>query len=264
MATVLMSQGSKLYRGTKAGDGSITYAVISNLTNFSGPNLTRNEIDVTSLHSVEREYELGLKDNGDFTANMNVNLRDPVHRALLSDLDSSEKIPFKLLLSSGDFFLFEGLVKGLPLSGSVDAPVSTTLSIRITGATEWHFQDAKAVIVWDSTIEGAADTGAVTGTFVGDLAATALGTADGLVPKFATGTFTNGMHYRIENVPTGLTPAIARTSDTKITLSFTGTATDTTDTVDITLSLNDSMFAGSLLAADVAGTSKVKIGITFK
>lgn len=263
MAEVLMSQGSKLYRGTMAGDGSVTYAIISNLTNFSGPNLTRNEIDVTSLHSTSREYKLGLKDNGEFTANMNVNLRDPVHRALISDLDGTDDIPFKLEFSTGDFLLFYGLVKGMPLSGAVDAVVTASLSLRITGEMKWNFRDAKAAIIWDSTLAGAADTGAVTGTYVGDLAATSLGTSEGVVPKFATGPFVSGLHYRLENVPAGLTPALTRTSDTKITLGFTGTATATEDTVDVMLHLNDSIFMGSLYASDVAGAQKIRVGITF-
>lgn len=260
---VTLAQGSMLFRGTVAGDGSVTYQIINNLTNFSGPNFSRAEIDTTHLHSTSRSYVLGLKDAGDFTASMNLDLSDPVHKALITDLNATESTPFKLLLSSGDYVHFQGQVKGLPLSGAVDALVTGSLTIRITGETEWHFKAAKANILWDSKLAAVEATGAVTGDFIGSLSATSVGTDAGLVPKFSSGPFVHGVHYRVEGVPAGLTVAMARTSETKATLTFSGTATDTSDTTGILLEMTDAAFAGNLLAADVAGAAKVRIALTF-
>ena len=96
-------------------------------------------------------------------------------------------------------------------------------------------------------------TGSVTATLSGDTFAPA-----------SSGTTAAGVSAT--NVPAGLTAVLTRTSDTVVTLTLTGKATnhaDTNDVSDLTITFDDAAFTGGD-ASSVTDSSKNDIAIDFK
>ncbi|WP_411376972.1 zinc-dependent metalloprotease [Flavobacterium psychrophilum] len=64
----------------------------------------------------------------------------------------------------------------------------------------------------------------------------------------ATGTLTQGTHYTVTNLPTGLTPVLAVNTNKQLTLTFTGTATSHTasNSGDISVKFLAAAFSGGL------------------
>lgn len=136
----ITTQGTLLKRGK--GDttpGPETFETVGSVQDFSGPNITRGEIDVTTLVSTAKEYMPALKDNGDISFNGLFQGDDLIQQAIISDLNSTAPRHWKLSLSDGTTMTFLAIVKGFPLSGGVDGAVKYQLGLRITGDIAWTF-----------------------------------------------------------------------------------------------------------------------------
>lgn len=256
----IVTQGTKLYRGTGSGSG-IIWDRVRGVSSFSGPNTSKSKIDVTSFDSNRKEYIYGIPDEGDISFTMFFYPNDPIHKAILKeDVPAHYNRPWRLELSDGTIYEFEGNISSAPLSGDMDAAVSWSLTLSVSGSADWAFSNDRASLTWDSTLAGTESTGAVTGSVTIEL-----NTNEEAAHTFATSVsadFTAGTHYTIANVPAGLTAKLAKTSSTKATLTFTGTAVDKRDVTDITLTFQNAAFE-DLSVADVSGYSKDNIAITF-
>lgn len=115
--------------------GTPTFTIIGNATGWSGPSFTRNEIDVTALDSVAKEYILGLKDPGEFSIDVNVDKSDPGQEFLWENLNLNTPIAVKLTfpVTPPDGFAFLALVMNFETSGNADDKVDGTISLRVTG-----------------------------------------------------------------------------------------------------------------------------------
>ena len=140
--SAVVSYGAKLrvkdpISGTKIDVGG--------LTDFNGPQTTRAEIDVTTLASTAKEYALDLKDLGTFTSTMQTRYGDPAQQILLANMDSTDTLEFDLVLPDDGYgngpvtLSFKGRVQSFPIQGSMGQVITTSLSIRITGAVEFSF-----------------------------------------------------------------------------------------------------------------------------
>jgi hypothetical protein len=111
------------------------WTTVGNATAWSGPSFTRNEIDVTALDSVAKEYILGLKDPGEFSMDVNVDKTDPGQEFLWGELNQNVPIPVKMTWPSTppDGFTFEALVMNFETSGSADDKIDGTITLRVTG-----------------------------------------------------------------------------------------------------------------------------------
>ncbi|MBE9468032.1 MAG: T9SS type A sorting domain-containing protein [Bacteroidetes bacterium] len=80
--------------------------------------------------------------------------------------------------------------------------------------------------------------------------------------SIASGTLTEGLHYSISNIPSGLTATITTTNDSTANIALTGIADNHTDDVaNITLTFLDAAF-NSGLAVDLDG-NPIKLSINF-
>lgn len=110
---------------------------IGQVISFSGFDGEASEIDITTLASTAKEFRQGLQDFGNFSIEL---LRDPADAGqieLLSAKALQATRTFILTLASGDVATFEGFVKSLTTAGGVDAVITGSASIRVTGAVVW-------------------------------------------------------------------------------------------------------------------------------
>ena len=260
----IVTQGTKLYRGQTTGKGdTVIWDRVRGVSSFSGPNTSKTKIDVTSFDSSRKEYIYGIPDEGDISFTMFFYPADSIHKAIIKeDVSAAYNRPWRMELSDGTIYEFEGNISSAPLTGNMDAAVTLNMTLSVSGSAEWKFASDLAALTWDNTLVGNDSTGAVTGSVVADLSSN----SEDVTAEFAStveSDFTLDTHYTIKNVPQGLTPKLTKTSATKATLTFTGSATDKTDVTDIEIMFLDAAFNESLKATDVTGYVKDNIAITF-
>lgn len=130
---VLDAQGATL----SIDDAGGTPVLIECISSFSGFDGQASDIDVTCLTSTAKEWRQGLQDFGQFTVEV---MRDP-NNAGQAEMDSAKAAQstrtFILTLASGDVATFDGYVKSFTTAGGVDAVLTGTATIKITGLVVW-------------------------------------------------------------------------------------------------------------------------------
>ena len=79
----ITTQGTILSKGDSASP--IVYTAAGSVTSISGPNSTRSEIDVTTMDSTAKEFNLALLDHGTLEASIVFDERNTAHAALRTD-----------------------------------------------------------------------------------------------------------------------------------------------------------------------------------
>lgn len=132
---VLDAQGTTLSINDGGDPGSAV--TIGGIVSYSGFDGEATDIDITTLASTAKEYRQGLQDFGNFSIEL---MRDP------SDVGQSEMETAKaaqetremiLTLPSGDIATFDAYVKSITSAGGVDAVVTGSANLKITGAVVW-------------------------------------------------------------------------------------------------------------------------------
>ena len=117
-----------------------TYTPIYCTTTVNMEDGESADIDVTCLSSVAKEYLVGLQDSGSLSLDLNVVFGDAGYVLLQAAKASGEKYSFQIELAkdgteiTGRTFTFDGFVKSLPFTGAVDAAITGTATVRISGA----------------------------------------------------------------------------------------------------------------------------------
>ena len=118
-------------------DGSSTWDAIAEVNSISGPTMSRDTIDVTSLDSSGgyREFIAGFRDPG--TVQLTMNFSDTTYDLMKADFDSETAGNYEILFpAAGNNYSFEfaGLVTELPVEITADDKVTSTVTIKISGA----------------------------------------------------------------------------------------------------------------------------------
>lgn len=121
-----------------ANGGSATpvdFANACEVRNFNGFDGQASELDITTLCSLAKEYRPGLQDFGSFNFSMNYVPTDAAQLAMQNAKAAGASIWFRLMLP-GSFgsWVFLAFVRQMTISGGVDAPLSSDVVLRITGA----------------------------------------------------------------------------------------------------------------------------------
>ncbi|KVD52454.1 phage tail tube protein [Burkholderia ubonensis] len=133
-STAINAQGSRFYINTgKATDAKPTWTKVNNVKSFSGFDGTANEIDVTDLDSKAKEKQPGLMDNGSFSLDVNRNLKGAGQAAMLAAQKSQATTDFQLVYPDGTADQFRAFVKSFPINGGVDAVMTSTIALTVTG-----------------------------------------------------------------------------------------------------------------------------------
>lgn len=112
----------------------VTWTPIANVKSFSGFDGSASEIDVTNLSSTAKEKRLGLQDFGQFKFDINPDYNDAGQTALRSAKAAAAIKNFKVSYPNGKAASFSAFVKSMPEQGGVDAVLSGSVDLTITGS----------------------------------------------------------------------------------------------------------------------------------
>lgn len=131
-STALSAQGTKISKNTGTTIAPV-WTPIKNLSSFTGFSGSAADIDVTDLDSTAKESRPGLQDWDSISFDLNINLMEPSHAALLADKKSGAIDMYQAKLSDGSTIEFSGYVKSFPIGGGVDAVYKGTVVMKISG-----------------------------------------------------------------------------------------------------------------------------------
>lgn len=133
MTNAIAGVGASFEREDDTSSG--VYNAIAEVTNISGPSMTRDTIDVTNLDSIGgyREFIAGFRDGGEMVLTMNFTVNG--YEQLHIDFASDTAVNYQLVLpDAGNYTLgFAGLVTALPLTVPTDSQITMDVTIKITG-----------------------------------------------------------------------------------------------------------------------------------
>ena len=114
-----------------------TWAAVAEINSISGPTMSRDTIDVTSLDSDSgyREFIAGFRDPGQVQLTMNFS--PTTYDLMHGDFESEDPGNYEILFpaAGGNYSLeFEGLVTELPIEITADDKVTSNVTIKISGA----------------------------------------------------------------------------------------------------------------------------------
>jgi predicted secreted protein len=125
------------------------WETVAEITNITGPSMSRETIDVTSLDTTGgfREFIPSFKDPG--TVNLTMNFTQDGILAMNTDFNSALPTWYEIVLpddsdgsslsaSKPTAILFKGLVQELPLTIPTDAQVTMDVVIKVTGSVSIH------------------------------------------------------------------------------------------------------------------------------
>jgi predicted secreted protein len=122
--------GTVFYRWS--GSGWVSMAEINSIT---GPGMTREQIDVTSLDSTGgyREFIGGFRDGG--TVQLSMNFTRATFEIMLADFEDDTNQNYEIVLpdTENTTIEFEGLVTECPLTISPDDKVTADVTIKVSG-----------------------------------------------------------------------------------------------------------------------------------
>ena len=123
---------------TSGGDSyKVTTSAVAEVSGVDGFDGQANEIDVTHLSSIGKEYLLGLQDFGTVSFDVFLKNSDTGQAALRTAKESGAAKVFTITDSAGQVMSFVAYVKSFTVSMSADDSVKGKVSLRITGAPAW-------------------------------------------------------------------------------------------------------------------------------
>lgn len=115
---------------------------IGQVISFSGPSGAAAIIDVTNLGSTAKEKIIGIRDEGQFTLEVNYSATvSDLHAALNADRQARTKRFYEIELTdstvAGSFLFFEAYVSGFSLSGAVDDVIKGSITLELANEMHW-------------------------------------------------------------------------------------------------------------------------------
>jgi len=144
MSSSAVSGVGTLFRRWNAGTG--TWGTIAEINTVTGPSMTRDTIDVTTLGSTDgyREFIAGFRDAGTIVLSMNFT-RDQ-YDTMKDDFESDTLVNYEVVLpdASTTTLEFEGLVTELPLVIAPDDKITMDVTIKISSTVTVNSGSASA------------------------------------------------------------------------------------------------------------------------
>lgn len=110
-----------------------TYVAIANVSNISGPGLSRETIDVSAHDSPNgyRQFVGGLKDPGEIT--FDVNYKPSAHDMLVADLDDTTATNYRITWPDGSTWTFPAIITGFEPSAPIDDKLAASITLKVSG-----------------------------------------------------------------------------------------------------------------------------------
>ncbi len=133
MSDAFSGVGTSFERGD--GTSSESFTAIAEINTITGPNKSRDTIDVTSLDSASgyREFIGGFRDGGEVTLNMNFTLAGYADMDADFELDTLTNFQIVLPDTGNTTFEFAALVTALGLAIPMDDKVTADVTLKISG-----------------------------------------------------------------------------------------------------------------------------------
>lgn len=133
MSDALSGAGSKFRRWS-----GTAWVDIAEVRSITGPSMSRDTIDVTSLDSEDgyREFIAGFRDPG--TVSFSMNFTRAGYDLMKSDFESDDLQNYEIVLPDSETtsLEFEGLVTELPLTVAPDDVITADITIKVSGKVE--------------------------------------------------------------------------------------------------------------------------------
>lgn len=115
-----------------------TYDPIPGCMSFSGPGKTRDTVDVTSHSSTGgyRTFITGLRDGGEVSFDLNWLFGDTAQDLLETAFADNDPVSFEMafpMAAADNLLTFDGLVTDMTWNGPIDAQVTRSVTIKVTG-----------------------------------------------------------------------------------------------------------------------------------
>jgi hypothetical protein len=149
----IKTQGTQLYY-LSAPD---TVTRVGKLTGVTGTGGANDQIDITDLDSVEKEYLAGLPNPGAASVPINFDPSNEDHQALYALWQSGVTVTWIIGLSDGTapptaaagvitypatrtYFDFQGYIADFPIDAAVNSKVETTMTVQRSGPKNPHWK----------------------------------------------------------------------------------------------------------------------------
>jgi predicted secreted protein len=112
-----------------------TFTDVANVVSITGPGISRATIDVTAHDSPNGYMEFlgGLRDGGEVSMEINWEPDNDTHQQLITDLDSSTPIDYRVEFPGGATWTFDGILTGFEPSAPHDDKLSASVTFKVTG-----------------------------------------------------------------------------------------------------------------------------------
>ena len=137
MSNAFSGIGTKFYRWSST---STEWQAIAEITSITGPGMSRETIEVTSLDTTGgyRQYISGLREGG--TVSLSMNFTRATYEQMKDDFEDDDNQFYKIALPDTveTSLEFEGLVMELPLTVDPGDRVTADVDIQISGKVELY------------------------------------------------------------------------------------------------------------------------------
>ena len=110
---------------------------VGGVQSFSGFDGESTEIDITTLASTAKEFDIGLEDFGGFSMTVIYDGSDTGQAAIMAAKTAAATREMVVTLSDSSVATFDVVVKSFSKEGGVDGVVTGTINMKITGAVAW-------------------------------------------------------------------------------------------------------------------------------
>lgn len=126
--------GTTFKRSNMSSSSTDVFSAIAEINSITGPNKTRETIDVTSLDSTGgyREFIASFRDAG--TVELEMNFTYDGYEAMNADFEIETLTDYQINLPDGTTLDFAGFVVDLGMAVPLDNKVTATVTIKISGA----------------------------------------------------------------------------------------------------------------------------------
>ena len=134
---VFRGTGTTFYRGD--GASPEVFTAVGDVVSIAGPEISKEEIEVTALDSTAKEFISALDDPGEVTLLVNWNPQDAQHVLLRSDAEGNTARNYRIIWSdvSSTQVNFNGQVMVFSLNTESASATQANLRLKITGALTW-------------------------------------------------------------------------------------------------------------------------------
>ncbi|MEW2635265.1 phage tail tube protein [Streptomyces sp. NPDC048389] len=128
--------GTQLKRDTT---GAGVFATVANVSDISGPDRSREALEVTAHDSPDqyREFVKGLKDGGEVAITINYNPGETTHEDLDSDFEEDDLRDYQVVILPGEAdehtWDFSGLITGISDAFPHDDKMEREVTFKISG-----------------------------------------------------------------------------------------------------------------------------------